>query len=301
VQIQTRRRRIEYETFGEGTTPLLLVHGNFASSRWWRALGRCLPRRFVAHAPNLPGFAGSPLGGGPVTIASLADDMIDFADALGLERFHLVGHSLGTAVSLEMTLRAPHRVKSLALLAPVPAGGLAVLLESQANLRRWDPRRPFTGSFLHLVHQLSQWMGLQRSVLQKTLMRMMPALATDPQLPELVDDACAMSPRAIVEMFEALLRHDPSLELRRVRSPVLVIAGAEDPLIPIHHARELARRLRWAAMEEYSGVSHGVPLEAPQRLARSLGRLARFGRGYVVWHLLCSAGTFCAPQYGGVD
>jgi pimeloyl-ACP methyl ester carboxylesterase len=279
-----------YETFGEGRDPLLLVHGNFASSRWWRALGRCLPRRFTAHAPNLPGFAGSPLSGERVTIAALAEDLADFADAIAIERFHLAGHSLGTAVALELARRHPHRVESLMLLAPVPAGGLTVLLESNHGLRRFDPRRPFSGSFLHLLHQLSQWMGLQRSVLQRTLVRMAPSLDEDPELSALVDDAAAMSPRAVVEMFEALLRFDPSLELARVTMPTLVIAGEEDPLIPIRHARELARRLPCAAIEGYRGVSHGVPLEAPEALARSLARFVRFGRWWLlVRRRLCSA------------
>lgn len=288
--IRTRRRLVHYETYGEGRTPILLVHGNFASSRWWRALGRHLPARFTAHAPNLPGFAGSPLGSERITIASLAQDLADFAEAIEMDRFHLVGHSMGTAVALALALQAPKRVASLTLLAPVPAQGLAVLMEGNDTLRAFDPRRPFTGSTLHLLHSIAQWFGVHRAFLERTLVKMSPSLDTNPELVELVDDAVQMTPRAIVEIFEALVRFDPSSEIDRVTSPTLVIAGEEDPLIPIRHARELAERLPCATLVGYRGVSHGVPVEAPEELAKSLARFVRFGRWWLAlrrW--LCSA------------
>jgi len=286
--IQTRRRLVAYETFGAGRIPILLVHGNFGSSRWWRALGRCLPPRFTAHAPDLPGFAGSPLGHRRVTIATLAEDLIDFADALGLDRFHLVGHSLGTAVSMQLAHLHPERVASLMLLAPVPAGGIAVLMEKNAKLAAFDLRKPFSGSLLELLNAAAQWLGLHRRALQRTLMRMAPTIDRDPDFQGLIDDAAAMTPRAIVEMFDALVRFDPALA--GVTAPTLVIAGEEDPLIPIHHARELAKRLPCAMIRGYAGVAHGVPVEAPEAVARSLARFVRYGRWWLAWRRwLCSA------------
>ena len=83
------------------------------------------------------------------------------------------------------------------------------------------------------------------------------------------DDAAAMTPRAVVETFEALARFDLEPALDRLRAPTLVIAGEDDPLIPIRHARELSGRLPCARFVPYRGVSHGVPLEAPAALAKS--------------------------------
>ncbi len=290
--IQTRRRLVSYETFGAGRTPVLLIHGNFASPRWWRPLGRVLPGGLLARAPALPGFAGTPLGFEKVTMQALAEDTAEFATATGMERFHVVAHSLGTAVAMELARAAPDRVASLILLAPVPAGGMSELIDgarAPPTLRAFDPRRPFAGAALHLASTVAQALGVHRSILERTLVDMAPRLRADPMLPGLVDDAAAMSPRAIVEMFEALTRFDLRATLHEVRAPTLVIAGEADPLIPLRHARALAARLPRAHLTSYPAVAHGLPIEAPEAVARSLGHFVRFGRWWVVarrWFVL---------------
>src|SRR6266478_1584848 len=85
------------------------------------------------------------------SIPRLASDLAAFADRLDLPAFHLVGHSLGGAVALEFALRRAERVRSLALVAPAPPGGVATVRKGgsrfarilrgsiPATLRRWLP------------------------------------------------------------------------------------------------------------------------------------------------------------------
>jgi 3-oxoadipate enol-lactonase len=98
--LELKGRRIHYEMAGCGRTPLVLLHGNFASWRWWQPVFERLPAPFVAYAPVMRGCNGSPsnLFDG-FEISLLAEDLELFVDALGLRRFHLVAHSLGGAVA----------------------------------------------------------------------------------------------------------------------------------------------------------------------------------------------------------
>lgn len=93
--IQTSNLNIHYELAGKGDTVLVLVHGNFASWRWWRPVLDRLPAGYRAYAPDLRGCGDTDRPPDGYTIEQLAADLHAFARALGLPAFHLVGHSLG--------------------------------------------------------------------------------------------------------------------------------------------------------------------------------------------------------------
>src|SRR5690349_15296026 len=100
--IRTARQEVHYEEAGAGPDVYVLVHGNFASWRWWRPVLDRLPPGSRAYAPDLRG-CGETAGGGEAeayAIPALAEDLLAFADAVGVRAFHLVGHSLGGAVAL---------------------------------------------------------------------------------------------------------------------------------------------------------------------------------------------------------
>jgi len=102
VQLETARAH--YEVAGAGRNVLVLVHGNFASSRWWRPVLDRLPPGWRAYAMDLRGCgetAPPPSGAAEeYSIPRLASDLAAFADRLDLPAFH-VGHSLGGAVALD--------------------------------------------------------------------------------------------------------------------------------------------------------------------------------------------------------
>ena len=111
----------DLETFhldaGSGT-PLVLIHGNWGSSTWWEPVLERLPNGRRAVAPDLRGRGQSR---GPDTdygIASMANDVLAFADALDLGKFDLVGHSLGSCVAMEIALAHPERLRSLVVVSP---------------------------------------------------------------------------------------------------------------------------------------------------------------------------------------
>ena len=103
--------------------PIVLLHGFPESHRTWRAVAPDLARDYFVVAPDQRGFAGSdkPEGVEAYRTDRIVEDLIALADALGLERFTLVGHDWGGAVSWLAALRHPDRLSRLIVVnAPHP-------------------------------------------------------------------------------------------------------------------------------------------------------------------------------------
>ena len=109
--------------------PVLFVHGNVASSRFFEETLTALPPRFRGLAPDLRGFGRSePKPVDPTRgLRDLSDDLYDLTKALGYERdrkIHFVGWSLGGGVAVQYAIDHPEEVASLTLCCPVPPYGM---------------------------------------------------------------------------------------------------------------------------------------------------------------------------------
>jgi len=157
VQLETARAH--YEVAGAGRNVLVLVHGNFASSRWWRPVLDRLPAGWRAYAMDLRGCgetAPPPSGAAEeYSIPRLASDLAAFADRLDLPAFH-VGHSLGGAVALDR-LGDPRPEDALASRA-APRGradstrfasGNWILIRPQKDRAHWMTGKGRCGSAGH--------------------------------------------------------------------------------------------------------------------------------------------------------
>jgi pimeloyl-ACP methyl ester carboxylesterase len=109
---------------GDPAAPVvMLLHGFPESHRSWRALAPRLEQRFRLVMPDLRGFAGSdrPQDVEAYRSETLTDDIFALADALGIERFALVGHDWGGAIAWSAALRRDRRLTRLAIInAPHP-------------------------------------------------------------------------------------------------------------------------------------------------------------------------------------
>ena len=128
ASVQAGGRTICYATLGEGDQVIVLVHGYGGDKNSWLFLIEPLAagpggeggRR--VYALDLPGHGESSKDVGDGSLDVLAGAVLDALDALGIDAAHLVGHSLGGAVVSTIALRAPSRVRSLTLVAPVGFG-----------------------------------------------------------------------------------------------------------------------------------------------------------------------------------
>ncbi len=111
-------RKISYAGAGEDGDVILLVHGYGGDRNSWLFLQEPLAAKYRVYALDLPGHGTSAKDVGDGTLGVLADAVTGVLDALGAGRAHLVGHSMGGAVALAVTVRDPGRVASLTLIAP---------------------------------------------------------------------------------------------------------------------------------------------------------------------------------------
>lgn len=115
---------------------LVFVHGYLGGGAQWQGQVEALSAAFRVVTPDLPGFGANHAATAPERIEDFADFVLDSLTDLGVERFHLVGHSMGGMVAQEMAKRAPGRVERLVLYGTGPSGDLPGRFESLAESRR---------------------------------------------------------------------------------------------------------------------------------------------------------------------
>lgn len=120
-RVQTERLDIHLLSAGpERGIPVLFVHGNASSSTFWEEAMLGLPEGFRAIAPDLRGYGDTEdaLVDATRGVGDWVDDLLGLTDKLGIERFHLIGHSLGGTVCFGLAAARPAAIASLTLVAP---------------------------------------------------------------------------------------------------------------------------------------------------------------------------------------
>jgi pyruvate dehydrogenase E2 component (dihydrolipoamide acetyltransferase) len=115
-------RTIRYAGAGQDGDVVLLVHGYGGDRNSWLFLQEPLAARHRVYALDLPGHGTSSKDVGDGSVGVLADAVLGVLDAIGAERAHLVGHSLGGLVAAAAAAGDPGRIGSLTLIAPVGFG-----------------------------------------------------------------------------------------------------------------------------------------------------------------------------------
>lgn len=156
--VRTRHHRIATMEAGTGP-PLLAVHGLGGTKGSFLPTVAALAEQHRVIAMDLPGFGDSdkPIGAA-YDARFFARAVVELLDALGLDRAHIAGNSLGGRVALETGLRHPDRVDRLVLLAPSlawkrgrPFAPLLKLVRPELGLVQLAPRRVVEGVVHHLI------------------------------------------------------------------------------------------------------------------------------------------------------
>lgn len=108
---------IAYVTQGKGEKVIILIHGNFSSSLYYKPLLERLPEEFTVYAPDLRGYGDSSYVQRVRSLKDFAKDVKLFMDALHLDKANVVGWSLGGGVAMELAAHYPERVEKLALIS----------------------------------------------------------------------------------------------------------------------------------------------------------------------------------------
>ena len=243
---------IHYLTAGHGE-PVVCVHGNWGSARWFTPLLERLPAGLQAHAIDLRGRGDTRGPDHDYSLPALARDLRAFLDAMGLASAHLVGHSLGAGVILQLALDAPQYVRSLLCLAPP-----------------WIEGMPHIDGLVDYQRRLHE----DRAMLSGAV-GMLFASPPDPDyFAALIDDASRQRLAATLGTVTALEDWRPGATLSTITAPRRVINGARDPLTTPEHATACAAALG-CPLDLLPDIGHALIPEAPQQIADALAALTR--------------------------
>ena len=126
---------LQYRRKGEGF-PLVLVHGYLGGSGMWADQIATFADSYDVIAPDLAGFGDSGHLVSPATIDAHACSVLDLLSDLGIERFHLLGHSMGGMIVQQMAALAGERISRLILYGTGPVGRLPDRFETMDQSRR---------------------------------------------------------------------------------------------------------------------------------------------------------------------
>jgi poly(3-hydroxyalkanoate) depolymerase len=227
--------------------PLLLCNGIGASLELLQPLVDALdPQREVVRF-DMPGIGGSPLPAVPYHLVTLAPLLSGLLDQLGYQQADVLGISWGGGLAQQFAIRCPSRVRRLVLVATAP-GALMVPGNPRVLLRMLTPRR----------HRDPGYAARIAGELYGGRVRDDPALARD-----LLHATTRLGPtRGYFYQLMSCIGWTSLPLLPLVRQPTLVLAGDDDPIIPLINARIMHRLMPRSELTVYRGGHLDLVLES---------------------------------------
>lgn len=249
--ISVNGTRIACVDTGSGA-PLLLLHGLGGSHDDWRLQIREFAAKYRVIVPDLRGFGASERRE-PFTIPQHARDMIALFAALSIGKAHVVGLSMGGAVAIELTLRAPQSVASLVLVNTAPG----------FTLTNWQRRRM---AWLRVLVALVLGVG---GVARLFGSGTFPARHQGRLRKRFIRRASRTSRWVYLATLRALTRWHAEARLAAIRAPTLVI-GAEHDFTTSEEKKRWSARFVHARFVEIAGSRHHTELDSPERFNREV-------------------------------
>ena len=247
--------KVHYKETGPQDAPaLLLLHGFGSSLQAWDDWSVKLEQKYRVIRLDLPGFGLT--GASPDHDYSEEKDLAiltRFADKLGLDKFSVIGHSMGGKMAWSLAAAQPDRVQALVLMAP---DGF-----------------PETKDIGTKPYEVPAIMGLIKYVLPKYLVRksIEPAFAeadalNDALVNRYFDMLRAPGVRgAILERSNQTIYTDPVPRLKAIKAPTLLIWGEQDQMIPSNNAQSYANVLSNSTTVLVPKLGHLLQEEQPEK------------------------------------
>ncbi|MDQ0687406.1 3-oxoadipate enol-lactonase/4-carboxymuconolactone decarboxylase [Streptomyces achromogenes] len=251
---ETPPNPLQYRFDGPEDAPVLILGPSLGTT--WHMWDRQVPelaQQWRVFRFDLPGHGGAPAHPAG-SVSDLAERLLVTLDRLGVQRFGYAGCAFGGAVGVELALRHPERVASLALIAASPRFGTAdefrqrgVIVRTNGldPIARTSPDRWFTSGFAAAQPAITEWAV---------------------QMVRTTDPGC------YIAACEALAAFDVRAEIGLIGVPTLVLAGSDDQVTGPAEARTLVAGIPDARLAVVPGASHLVPVEQPAAVTDLLVR-----------------------------
>lgn len=253
--IEAGGKRLRVLDIGAGDPlPVVLIHGFGADLNAWMFTQPALAEHRRAVALDLPGHGGSEKAVGPGDLATLSGAVAEALDVLGIERAHLVGHSMGGAIALDFAVRQPDRVASLTLIAPAGLGPeiSAAFIDGFIRAQRRREAQEVLALLVHDPALVSRTM-VEDVLRYKRLDGATAALET-------IAGAWFPNGNQTVELTAALAG---------LQAPVQIVWGRDDRILPVAHGKAFAGRVPLHILD---GAGHLPHMEKAGEVNRLIAR-----------------------------
>jgi aminoacrylate hydrolase len=248
---------VSYAIAGTGPAVLAIQGAGLIGHAWQPQVdGLSSQFRFITF--DNCGIGGSNRGKAPLTIERMALDALAVMDAAGVDRVHLVGHSMGGLIAQHLALTHRERIKSLSLLCTFADGARATRLSGRMLLLAVRSRigtRPMRrNGMLHMIMP-ADYIRRQDSA----------ALARD--VGEIFGRDLADQPKIVYEQLRAMSRYSALARLGELSNiPTLVMSARHDPIAAPVLGREIASHISGAQFVEFDDASHAVTIQLPGKV-----------------------------------
>ena len=242
---------IFHKQHGESGDWLLLIAGLGGHSGSFAPQLVALSERFRVLRFDNRGAGRTSAPDEPYSMRQMADDAAALMDALGIEKAHVLGVSMGGMIAQELAINHPERVDKLVLACtrakPTGARRLAAEVQRVTRLSELGPRE-------REAHGMP-W-GMTATFMQDQR-------RVDERIELAAKDPYPMRPHAYIRQLEATMAHDTLDRLPQIRAETLVLVGAEDILTPPWESEALVKRIPNATLRVLPRGGHGFSAEYP--------------------------------------
>lgn len=261
--------RLHYAAWGpQAAPPLLLLHGGAANTHWFDWLAPELAKTFRVLALDFPGHGRSDWPRPPrYRMGDFVAAVVGFAEAMGLRRLDLVGHSLGGKVGMLVAAKHPRRVRSLVILDATPdvsADGLAEMRQIGTRPMRLFPSRTAAARAFRLIPRetLAPAARLRALATRSTRHRGHGRWSIGPDR----------------EFFGRVVPQVAWPVLPRILCPTLILRAERSSILSRETAEALRRAIPRATLHEVADTCHHLVFERPGEAGRAI-------RDFLVGHL----------------
>ncbi|HEY1348013.1 MAG TPA: alpha/beta fold hydrolase [Ktedonobacteraceae bacterium] len=226
-------RPVRYKVVGEGA-PVVLVHGLSGSSLWWKRNIPALAASYRLYLVDLPGFGSMASPFARFELQDASAWLFCWMQAVGITHAHLIGHSMGGYICLQVAARHPAAVSRLVLVSPA--------IRAQAR---------------HVF-------GYVRPLL-RTVRYLDPYF-----LPILLYDTLRAGPVTILRAVNELLSVEARQELHAVTAPTLLVWGAHDTLVPPSTGSVMLREMPRARLLQLARGGHVSMFEQAEQFNQAV-------------------------------
>lgn len=259
--------RLAWKMCGNGPA-ILFIQGTAVHGDGWLPQVEAFSDRFACITFDNRGLGRSQPADPKLSVEQMADDALAILDACGIESAHVVGHSLGGLIALQLALAKRSRVRSLALLCTFSRGADATALTWP---KFWFGLRSFIGT------RPMRRSAFMRIVMTENDLAALDSEAEAARLAPLFGHDLADHPPVEMKQLSAMKRCDLTPRLRELAGlPTLVVGGEHDLIARPAVVQALTAAIPGARLLELPGAAHGLPIHRAAEVNAALS--AHFSR-----------------------